>query len=145
VVCGLDSFTLEDVPVTHAIRKTYPLTDELETLQALDWVGVADVTGLVGMAGVRIEAWNRRAVLCHLYVAPQSRGKGIGGSLVSAAIAAARARAARCLWVETQTTNVGAVRFYERMGFKWCGFDTALYDPNHVRPDEVALFFVREF
>jgi ribosomal protein S18 acetylase RimI-like enzyme len=45
--------------------------------------------------------------------------------------------------VETQTTNVRAIRFYERAGFEWCGFDTSLYDPVEVAAGEVALFFSR--
>ena len=91
-----------------------------------------------------IEAWNRRAVLQHLYVTREARRIGVGNALVTAAMEAARDRNARCVWVETQTVNYGAVRFYRSMGFAWCGFATSLYDPGDVGVDEVALFFSRD-
>ena len=91
-----------------------------------------------------IEAWNRRAVLHHLYVAREARRIGLGQALVAAAIKTARDLKARCVWVETQTVNYAAVRFYRNMSFGWCGFDTSLYDPSDVGVDELALFFSRD-
>ena len=91
-----------------------------------------------------IETWNRRAVLHHLYVTREVRRIGVGQALVTAAIGAARDRNARCVWIETQTVNYGAVQFYRRAGFEWCGLDTSLYDPSQVGFDEVALFFSRD-
>jgi ribosomal protein S18 acetylase RimI-like enzyme len=69
---------------------------------------------------------------------------GVGYALLKATIEAARAREARCLWVETQTINYQAVQFYRKAGFVWCGLDTSLYDPSPVGADEVALFFSRD-
>ena len=63
--------------------------------------------------------------------------------MVEAALGEARRRDARSLWVETQTINYGAIQFYERKGFEWCGLDTSLYDPAEVIEKEVALFFSR--
>ena len=90
-----------------------------------------------------IEAWNRRAVLHHLYVTREGRRIGVGHALVTAAIGAARDRNARCVWVETQTVNYGAVQF-RSVGFEWCGLDTSLCDPSDAGVDEVALFFSRD-
>jgi ribosomal protein S18 acetylase RimI-like enzyme len=64
--------------------------------------------------------------------------------LIEAALVAARDLDARGLMVETQTTNFGAMRFYERAGFAWCGLDTSLYDPLDVARGEVAIFLWRE-
>jgi ribosomal protein S18 acetylase RimI-like enzyme len=69
--------------------------------------------------------------------------RGIGRALVEAALEGARQLGARGVWVETQTTNYGAIIFYERTGFSWCGLDTSLYDPAHVSGDEIAIFFWR--
>lgn len=79
-----------------------------------------------------------------MYVTRAVRRIGLGHALVTAAIGAARDRNARCLWVETQTVNYGAVQFYRSMGFEWCGFDTSLYDPSAAGIAEVALFFWRD-
>ena len=71
-----------------------------------------------------------------------ARRNGIGRAMVEAAAAALRGGARR-LWVETQAINDGAVCFYERMGFEWCGLDTSLYEPAEVEEGEVALYYSR--
>jgi len=124
-------------------RKDYgPLdADELREMAA---VLIAEVEGaLAGAAALRWEAWNRRAVIEHLFVAPEHRGRGCGGRLLEAVEHAARELGARCLWVETQAINAPAVAFYRKHGFTWCGFDTSLYDPEGPAAGEIALFFTR--
>lgn len=138
------SFNLEDVVVSPPVSKSYRLADDLDTLPTLDWAQIAEDSGVVvGLAAMRIGEWNRRANLEHLYLAPSSRGLGAGRAMVESALSEARRRKARCLWVETQTINYGAVRFYERVGFEWCGLDTRLYDERDVGGGEIALFFSR--
>jgi hypothetical protein len=48
------------------------------------------------------------------------------------------------MWVETQNINIPAIQFYQRAGFRFCGLDEALYDPEEPGRHEVALFWVRE-
>lgn len=140
----VSGFMLEEVPTVPAVRKSYSLAADLDAFPTHDWVHIAERGGeLVGVAAVKMEAWNRRAVLHHLYVAPEARRLGVGHALVNAAIAAAQPWGARCLWAETQTVNYGAVQFYRSAGFAWCGLDTSLYDRNALGSDEVALFFSR--
>jgi ribosomal protein S18 acetylase RimI-like enzyme len=136
---------LDEVATELPIHKSYSLDDGVDVIPSHDWVKIAEHNyGLVGFASMTIEAWNRRAVLRHLYVTREARRIGFGNALVTAAMEAARDRNARCVWVETQTVNYGAVRFYQSMGFAWCGFDTSLYDPCDAGVDEVALFFSRD-
>jgi predicted GNAT family N-acyltransferase len=47
-------------------------------------------------------------------VLAQARGRGVGGALVRAAVAAARAAGARRVWL---TAQVRAIPFYEALGF----------------------------
>src|SRR3989454_1702570 len=123
--------TLDEVAAEPPIYKSYSLAGATDVIAGHDWVQVAEYDdGFAGVASMTIEAWNRRAVLQHLYVTRGARRIGVGNALMTAAIAAARERNARCVWVETQTVNHGAVRFYQSMGFGWCGLDTSLYDPN---------------
>lgn len=138
-------FRLDEVASELPIHKSYSLDDHVNVIPSHNWVSIAEHNHeLAGIASVTIEAWNRRAVLQHLYVTREARRIGIGKALVEAAIGAAQYLSARCLWVETQTVNYGAVEFYRSMGFAWCGFDTSLYDPSAVGVDEVALFFSRD-
>jgi ribosomal protein S18 acetylase RimI-like enzyme len=138
------SFTLEEVAGSQSIYKSYSLAGEVEVLTSFDWVQVAsDGVRVVGLVCVKVEGWNRRASLHHLYIEPVARRMGLGRAMVEAALGEARRRGARSLWAETQTINYGAIQFYERMGFEWCGLDTSLYDPAEVREEEIALFFSR--
>ena len=136
------SFALRDVPVSPARRKVYDL--DVDALPSFDHVVVAeDKDALIGLAALTFEAWNRRAVLWHLYVAPAYRGRSVGRHLLDEAVQWAQAADARCVWLETQNVNYGAIKFYRAAGFEWCGLDTSLYDPRTTPPDEIALFFVR--
>ena len=59
---------------------------------------------------------------------------------------ARQATAARCLWLETQNVNYPAVQFYLKMGFRLCGLDETLYQPDdpQLLPGEMALYFARD-
>jgi ribosomal protein S18 acetylase RimI-like enzyme len=94
------------------------------------------------VASVDVYAWNRRAVLAHLYVDRGARRSGLGRALVSQLEHEAQSRGATRLWVETQNVNASALAFYRRCGFALCGLDASLYEPATV-PDEIALFLVK--
>ncbi|HEY0739496.1 MAG TPA: GNAT family N-acetyltransferase [Herpetosiphonaceae bacterium] len=137
------SFALKPVAVTPALRKDYQFARDIEQLPDFERVLVAeDNHAIIGVAAVKLESWNRRAVLEHFYIAPSHRGRGVGQRLMESAIQAVQADDVRCLWLETQNINYGAIQFYQRLGFQWCGLDTSLYDPK-TTPDEIALFLVR--
>ena len=105
---------------------------------------VAERDGVVSaVASVDVHAWNRRAVLAHLYVDRAARRSGLGRALVSQLEHEARSRGATRLWVETQNVNAAALAFYRRCGFALCGLDASLYEPTML-PDEIALFLVKQ-
>lgn len=138
------SFSLEAETISPPLHKDYHLADDMDDLSDCPYVVVAEHDGgIVGLAAVKHEAWNNRAVIWHLYVDPVSRGLGIGRALVDACEAYARSGKMRCLWLETQTINYPAIQFYQRIGFSLCGFDSELYEPSAVGKDEIALFFSR--
>jgi ribosomal protein S18 acetylase RimI-like enzyme len=58
------------------------------------------------------------AVLHDLIVDPAYRGRGAGRALLSAAVAALRARQAPRLVLSTAARNESAQRFFERAGFR---------------------------
>lgn len=59
--------------------------------------------------------------LSRLYVAPAWHGRGVAAALMDAALAAARARGARTLWLGVWERNPRAARFYEKYGFRRVG------------------------
>ncbi|HEY0603056.1 MAG TPA: GNAT family N-acetyltransferase [Herpetosiphonaceae bacterium] len=144
IVQHAHSFALVPVAVTPALRKDYQFARDVERLPDFERVLVAEEdSAIIGVAAVKLESWNRRAVLEHFYIAPSHRGRGVGQRLMESVLQAIPADNVRCLWLETQNINYGAIQFYQRMGFHWCGLDTSLYDPKTTDPAEIALFFVR--
>ncbi len=132
-------FAIVERVVTPAFVKQYPVV--WEDLCACSAAIVAEREGvLIGVAALQYVAWNRRAVVAHLYVDRIARGQGIGARLVRDLRVLAKALHARCLWVETQNVNAPAIRFYERCGFLFSGLDLTLYDPQDTAGD-IALYF----
>ncbi|WP_051342328.1 GNAT family N-acetyltransferase [Pseudonocardia spinosispora] len=98
-------------------------------------------TSIVGFAATGYQRWNRRQVLWHLYVDHLHRARGIGRRLIEHVMFAGRNNGARHLWLETQNTNVLAVRAYQAMGFELVGLDRTLYDGDYAH--ETALYFAK--
>jgi GNAT superfamily N-acetyltransferase len=63
-----------------------------------------------------LEGRNDLAVLWDLRVHPKRRGRGIGDLLFKRSLEWARGRGCQQMKIETQNINVGACRFYARMG-----------------------------
>lgn len=142
VICEGSTFSLTEEMVTPPILKSYPLIDLSDDVAPSDHTLLARVAVWPGVS-MRFEAWNRRSLLRHLYVAPASRRRGVGGALVNAISSLSDSLGSRCLWVETQNVNHPAIQFYLRLGFKLCGFDTSLYDLRGRSTEEIGLFFAR--
>jgi ribosomal protein S18 acetylase RimI-like enzyme len=120
-------FSIVERPVNPPLRKNYSVDSrELESASAAMVAEIGDA--IVGVASVKYEVWNRRAVVSHLYVDAAARGRGVGSRLLQELRSRARGLGARTLFVETQNVNLPAVRFYERCGFTLVGLDTSLYD-----------------
>jgi GNAT superfamily N-acetyltransferase len=76
------------------------------------------VLGMVSLLWTVSTALGARAGLLEdMVAAPAARGRGVGGRLLEAAIAHARAAGCRRLTLLTDADNAGAQRFYRRRGF----------------------------
>lgn len=90
---------------------------------------VARVGGeIVGYVMCRVEKefrleipfrFDRVGHIVSIAVKPEYRGMGIGRSLMEAAIKALRERyGVKYVYLEVRVSNTGAIRFYERLGFR---------------------------
>ncbi|RSS81371.1 GNAT family N-acetyltransferase [Streptomyces sp. WAC06614] len=140
VTVGDDGFGFQEVPVDPPLVKVFPEDDGSEdgdsgddadgdgadpdrrTFVALDAGGT-----LAGFAAVSYSPWNRRLTIEDIEVAPGHRGRGLGRALMGHAVDFARERGAGHVWLEVTNVNAPAIHAYRRMGFAFCGLDTALY------------------
>jgi ribosomal protein S18 acetylase RimI-like enzyme len=144
VVATANAFILHDTTVSPPLRKIYDLAGEIESFPTFDHVVIAERdTQVAGVAALSHDATDRRAILRHLYVSHEYRGQGIGRALMDAMLARARHYHARCISLETQDVNYGAIQFYQRAGFQWCGLDLSLDERDGSASDETAVFFMK--
>jgi ribosomal-protein-alanine N-acetyltransferase len=68
------------------------------------------------------------AQLVDIAVGPRDRGRGLGKSLLAAAVAAARSWGSSKLTLEVSAANAPALRLYERAGFRIVGRRPKFYN-----------------
>ncbi len=91
---------------------------------------------VLGYVNVREETSQETAWVADLTVDRPYRLQGIGTALLRAARQWAIERHLRRLIVETQTKNYPAIRFLQKRGLVFCGYND-LYYPNQ----DIAIFF----
>jgi ribosomal protein S18 acetylase RimI-like enzyme len=134
-------FRLIEQKLDQPLVKDFPLEGELDEDRMWDYGMVAEADGeIVGFGALRLEAWNRRAAIWHLYIAPEYRKQGVGKELLQH-LETHAANSSRCLWLETSSVNYPGVQAYLRLGFHLVGLDTTLYDGEYAH--ETALYFAR--
>ncbi|MCB5178818.1 GNAT family N-acetyltransferase [Streptomyces antimicrobicus] len=129
-----DGFAFREVPVDPPLVKVFPEDDgddgegaDGEDDGSRTFVAVGTDGGLAGFAAVSYSPWNRRLTIEDIEVAADHRGRGVGRALMGRAVDFARERGAGHLWLEVTNVNAPAIHAYRRMGFAFCGLDTALY------------------
>lgn len=138
------SIEIVEQQLAELLHKKYSLDSIKNDIAEADYAVVAeDENVIAGLATIKYEAWNARAVLTGIFVAPEFRKKGVGKALIEFAENYAKAKAARCLFVETQNVNLPAIRFYQKSGFEFCGFDSSLYNPADISEGETAFYFCK--
>lgn len=106
--------------------------------------GLFNQDTLVGVALAEQMHWNNSLWVWEFHIAGGYRGEGWGRLLMTRVIAQAQAAGLRTIVCETQNTNVPAIRFYRRLGFRVEGIDISYYSNNDLNPDrEVAVFMKR--
>jgi ribosomal protein S18 acetylase RimI-like enzyme len=95
---------------------------------------------LVGFILGEVQSWNSTLVIREFGVLPASRRHGIGRSLLEKGLAHAKQEGLRGVLCETQTTNVPAIRLYQKFGFAIQGLDLSLYSNHDLEKGEVAIF-----
>jgi len=142
------TFSLELVNLPAPYTQPFnPDRDEIDMIQRTlpaGWsLGAFDGDVLVAVAIASPEKWNDTLRVWEFHVAENQRGEGLGRQLMDRLAQRAAAEGLRAMVVETQSTNVPAIRFYRKAGFVLEGIDISYYT-NHDYPDgEMAVFLKR--
>jgi ribosomal protein S18 acetylase RimI-like enzyme len=106
-----------DVPeMLELIARTEPGPFLNRTVEMGDYLGIRSAGELVAMAGERfcLDGWTEISAVC---THPDHRGRGLASLLMGALVAGIQARS-QGVFLHALTTNAGAIRLYEQLGFR---------------------------
>ncbi|HEY7588506.1 MAG TPA: GNAT family N-acetyltransferase [Thermoplasmata archaeon] len=141
-------FTLTRVALEHPFVKEFPIPEDdlrhYPEIVRTGWsLGAYDGETLVGLILAERREWNNSLWVWEIGVADSHRRRGVGRRLVEELSRRAKEAGVRILVCETQTTNVPAIDFYRRTGFRLEGIDLSYYTNRDVETGEIALFMKR--
>ncbi|QNK69156.1 GNAT family N-acetyltransferase [Variovorax sp. PAMC26660] len=107
--------------------------------------GAFDGATLLGIIALRRENMRKlrhKGMIFGMYVAPEARGKGIGRSLLSQALALAQS-VPELLQVNlsVNASNVAAISLYESLGFETFGREPGAMKIDDVLHEELHMFW----
>jgi GNAT superfamily N-acetyltransferase len=108
--------------------------DELEDEPGMDQE--AELPRVLAYCQLDACAWQGAGWISQLIVDRPHRRRGIATAMVQASKLWARKEGLQRLLVAVQTKNYPAICFYEKSGFKFCGFNDRYYENR-----DIALFF----
>ena len=91
---------------------------------------------IIGYLTMAAQDWHKTGWVADLVVTSERRRQGLATRLLRAGKEWARKAGMRRLIVETQTKNYPAIRFLERQGFSFCG-----YNDRYYANQDIVLFF----
>jgi ribosomal protein S18 acetylase RimI-like enzyme len=106
-----------DVPeILELVAQTEPGPFLRRTIELGNYLGIRRAGALVAMAGerFRLDGWTEISAVC---TKPDYRGRGLASQLVGALIAGIQLRSQRA-FLHVLSTNSGAIRLYEELGFR---------------------------
>lgn len=99
---------------------------------------------LVGVAIGDVVEWNKTFWIREFHVRKNFHRRGIGWLMMEKMVDIARERGMRIVALETQNTNVPAIRFYQAMGFSVDSLDVSFYTNDDYEKGEMAIFMKRK-
>lgn len=106
-----------DVPeMLELVAETEPGPFLSKTIELGDYLGIRCDGTLVAMAGERfhVDGWTEISAVC---TRPGYRGRGLASQLIGALVASIELRSQR-VFLHVLSTNIGAIRLYEQLGFR---------------------------
>lgn len=131
-----------EVRLPRSVDVSYPHDpaglNEIWTRRDLTLVALAGNVS-AGYACVREDRSTLTSWITDLVVAPEQRRKGVASALLTSVQAWALERGAERLILEMQSKNHPCIRFAQKLGFEFCGYNDQYYANR-----DVALFFAKK-
>ena len=86
------------------------------------------INGVVAISPLSAHSWEIK----NIAVALACQGKGIGKTLLQAAINACAARGAHEVWIGTGNSSINQLGLYQKMGFRMVELDRGFFERNYV-------------
>lgn len=103
----------------------------------------AELVGILGLLREHHTKLAHKAFLWGMYVAPESRNRGIGRDLVAEALSHARKMSGvRQIYLGVNALNFPAVKLYKSMGFKEFGREPGFMLLDGVLHDEIHMLCI---
>ncbi|HEX5478893.1 MAG TPA: GNAT family N-acetyltransferase [Dehalococcoidia bacterium] len=139
------AFSWRERPAEPVVYAAYPVERLRDAMPRVDAFFVAEVAGVpAGLLMIVKPAWTDACEITDLAVDARCRRSGAGSALVERAIAFARERGMRALWVEPRGDNAAAIEFYLALGFRLSGFNDRMYSNEDDADGRLTLFMYRE-
>jgi ribosomal-protein-alanine N-acetyltransferase len=141
-VAAIEDASFADPWTTEAFHSSLTLPHMRFLVAEASAAGPGDTrTGAAATAGyVLAMVLGPEGEIADIAVAPEARGRGIGGVLLDAAVAELRRVGVRTVYLEVRESNLAARRLYESRGFGDVGRRRGYYQ----HPVEDALVLRRE-
>lgn len=136
---GILSSRFQTVRLPRPLTIPYPIPPEQRVdhwCQAHAFLIARDDGDTIGYATFRKHPVDAVVWLQDAVVAPNRRGQGVAGQLLTAGSHWARGQGRRRLMARVQTKNDPAIRFLKKHGFQFCGYNEFQY--SH---EAIALYF----
>ena len=136
---GEFTVTFRAARLPRSMKVQYPRQGEsmIESWRQHTAFLVAESEGMiVGYANIREEPTQEVAWIADMAVDSSQRLQGVGSALLKAVRGWAIEHNLRGIIAETQTKNYPSIRFFQRRGLVFCGFNDHYY-PNQ----DIAVFF----
>lgn len=136
----LATFGQEAWPL-HAFKELLAAFSHAEPLRGAMWVAEDPKTvEFLGYAGVEVSAlWGEMDII-NIAVAPAHRRRGVGRLLLECVVSLCRRRGVPLLWLRVRASNLGARRFYRRLGFR----ERGRFQGYYLDPDEPAVIMAMD-
>jgi len=136
--CGSDYHESLNAPESMWQERIQPSLDNAGRIFLADTGDeLAGMTGVVREKGAKV---NHSAFIWGVYVRPAYRGRGIGEGLIRAAVEWCAQEKLRSVRLTVVTTNLSAIRCYQRCGFSETGMQPEVIRVGDTYHDELIMW-----